>query len=178
MATNDHGVSPRIYALRRDLERGNAAALDEFWTNLTQSGTPLIEECDDDAYHLVTFVWHGDSQTRNVVLISDVFGNALAQSGAFWNGRQGEAEEEWLAPEIARRERVPVRFYLEAGRFENQRDVQTTTILRANRHLRTVLQAKGYDVHYTEFSGGHRVICWQGTLADGLVTLAKPTKSS
>lgn len=102
----------------------------------------------------------------------------LAQSGAFWNGREGDVEEEWLAREIARRERVPVGFYLEAGRFENQRDTESTTILRANRHLRTVLQAKGYDVRYAEFSGGHRVICWQGTLSDGLVALAKPKTSS
>lgn len=103
----------------------------------------------------------------------DVFGNVLAQSGAFGNGRDGEAEEEWLAQEIARRERVPVRFYLEAGLFENQRDVPTTTILRANRHVRTVLQAKGYDVDYSEVSGGHQAICWQGTLSDGLIALVR-----
>jgi hypothetical protein len=38
-------------------------------------------------------------------------------------------------------------------------------------HLRDVLQAKGYDVYYMEFNGGHNYICWQGTLADGLPAL-------
>jgi enterochelin esterase-like enzyme len=37
--------------------------------------------------------------------------------------------------------------------------------------MRTVLQAKGYSVHYAEYGGGHDWICWQGTLADGLMTL-------
>ena len=42
---------------------------------------------------------------------------------------------------------------------------------RENRHIRNVLQAKGYDVHYAEFPGGHDYLCWRGTLAEGLLVL-------
>jgi hypothetical protein len=41
----------------------------------------------------------------------------------------------------------------------------------AHRHLRDVLQAKGYEVHYSEFDGGHEVLCWRGSLAEGLIAL-------
>ena len=40
-----------------------------------------------------------------------------------------------------------------------------------NRHLRDVLTLKGYEVHYSEFNGGHDYICWRGSLADGLLRL-------
>ena len=31
--------------------------------------------------------------------------------------------------------------------------------------------AKGYDVHYHEFPGGHDRLTWRGSLADGLLSL-------
>jgi enterochelin esterase family protein len=38
-------------------------------------------------------------------------------------------------------------------------------------HLRNVLKAKGYEVLYAEFAGGHDVICWRETLAKVLIAL-------
>src|SRR5919199_669093 len=99
----------------------------------------------------------------------ETFGNVLTQSGAFGNGREGECEEEWIARQVATREIVPVRFYLEAGLLENQRDTPHISILRANRHLRTVLQAKGYSIQYTEYSGGHQPLCWRGIVSTRFV---------
>jgi enterochelin esterase-like enzyme len=32
-----------------------------------------------------------------------------------------------------------------------------------------VLRAKGHEVFYQEFQGGHDYLSWRGTLADGLI---------
>ncbi len=101
----------------------------------------------------------------------EIFGSVLSQSGAFWVGREGDVEEEWLAAKFATHKKLPLRFYLEAGLHEKPRDVRHGGLLRANRHLRNVLAAKGYEVHYREFAGAHRYICWRGTFSDGLMAL-------
>jgi enterochelin esterase family protein len=93
------------------------------------------------------------------------FGNVLSQSGAYWWAPQGE-KPEWAARQFAERPKLPVRFYLNAGLLE-----ATTSILPENRRFRDVLLSKGYEVHYSEFNGGHEYRNWRGTLADGLITL-------
>ena len=72
------------------------------------------------------------------------------------------------------RNRLPLRFYLTAGSFEAQfwggpGGVNGT--LESNRHMRDVLLAKGYEVQYQEFIGGHDYLSWRGLLADGLIAL-------
>ena len=63
--------SPRIAALRQDLEAGDAAALQTFWREVEERGTPLIEPLPDDPTHyLVTFVWRGNEDTKNVLVLS------------------------------------------------------------------------------------------------------------
>ncbi len=103
----------------------------------------------------------------------EVFGNVLSQSGAFWwSPRHKEGEEpNWLAREYIAKPRESIRFYLEAGQFEN--DIRGTggQILETNRHLRDVLRAKGYTVFYHEFPGGHDYLTWRGSFADGLLAL-------
>lgn len=48
---------------------------------------------------------------------------------------------------------------------------QGKSILLPNRHLRDVLLAKGYEVHYQEFAGWHTYLNWRGTLADDLIAI-------
>ena len=104
----------------------------------------------------------------------EIFGNALSQSGAFRWKPEGESEHEWLAQQFAIRKKLALKFYLEAGILEVNSLVALgdgPNLIVANRHMRNVLQAKGYDVHYAEFAGGHDYLCWRGTLANGLLAL-------
>jgi len=104
----------------------------------------------------------------------DVFGNVLSQSGAFSFGRPGEEGFEWLAGQIASREQVAVRFYLDAGSLETKslRPVgDAPNLIVANHRLRDVLQEKGCFVHYHEFSGGHDYISWRGSFAEAILSL-------
>lgn len=124
----------------------------------------------------------------------DVFGNVLSQSGAFWwsfehnggvcgsrcpdsGGSGGEysndatTEGNFLVREFLARQKLPIRFFLTAGTFEIDRNGGGGNILESTRHLRDVLLAKGYDVTYEQFVGGHDGLSWRGMLADGLIAL-------
>jgi enterochelin esterase family protein len=108
----------------------------------------------------------------------EVFGNVLSQSGSYhwspgWLERTAAPDTEpgWLTRQFVEAPRRAVRFYLEAGRFE---DGFPLSLLAENRRFRDVLRAKGYAVRYTEFNGGHAHVNWRGSFADGLIELAGP----
>jgi len=109
-----------------------------------------------------------------------VFGKALSQSGSFWwrppllwpkqsesKGTDDEAPE-WLSRRLADSPKAPLQLYLEVGLLESSGYL---SMLDVNRHLRNVLQAKGYRFRYIEFNGRHEFANWQETLGDGLVFL-------
>jgi enterochelin esterase family protein len=102
----------------------------------------------------------------------ETFGNVLAQSGAFWWPVGDDPEPEWLARQFAAQPVRPLRFHLSVG----LREIRATAndgpnLLAANRHLRTVLWAKGYSVDYVEYMGGHDWLCWRAMLPDGIMAL-------
>lgn len=125
----------------------------------------------------------------------EVFGNVFSQSGAFWwspehsggvcaskcpeDGGQrpdpdsgdSRTEGNWMAKQFVTSPKLPVKFFLEAGTFEVDRDRTGADILESTRTLRDVLQAKGYEVHFQQFVSGHEELSWRGTFADGLITL-------
>lgn len=125
-----------------------------------------------------------------------VFGNAMSVSGAFWwspqhnrgicgggrcpdsGGLEGDGftdattEGNFLVKQFLASPKLPLRFYLTAGTFEIDRFGEGGGgILEMTRHLRDVLLAKGYEVHYQQFVGGHDSVPWRGALADGLIAL-------
>lgn len=104
---------------------------------------------------------------------SDVFGNVLSQSGAFWPGKtRDNPEHEWLTRQFESSPKLPVRFVLQAGILEiGPTPLNGPSILATNRHLKDVLKAKGYDVNYSEVAGGHEPLTWRGGLAEGLIQL-------
>jgi enterochelin esterase family protein len=102
----------------------------------------------------------------------EVFGNVLSQSGSYWWGGESLGTHAWLTREYEARERLPVRWYMDVGLLEDmRRSGDVPVMLDANRELRDVLQAKGYDVRYSEYNGGHDQVCWRGTFGDGLACL-------
>ena len=101
---------------------------------------------------------------------SEHFGNVLSQSGSFWWDKDPEdaMPQNWLIEQFVASPRLPVRFYCEVGLRERSAGID---MVACNWHMRDVLRLKGYEVHYTEFSGGHDYVCWRGSLADGLLKL-------
>jgi enterochelin esterase family protein len=101
-----------------------------------------------------------------------VFGNVLSQSGSFWyapNQRESTPdylqERGWLTRQFVSKPRLPLRFYIETGRFEFQAQVFD------HHRIRDVLEAKGYPVIYREYNGGHDYFNWRGTFGDALISL-------
>jgi enterochelin esterase family protein len=94
-----------------------------------------------------------------------VFGLVLSQSGSFQRG---------LPEDFARADKLSLRFYLDVGTLETTPFEQFSSLYHANLHMRDVLIAKGYDVSFQEFPGGHDYLCWRETIADGLVALLAP----
>lgn len=112
---------------------------------------------------------------------SDVIGGVLCQSGSFaltpgypvGKSLNYDTPTNWLAGEFSKRERLPLRFYLEVGLFERVALSYGADMVLEQRRLRDVLRAKGYSVIDSEYYGGHDYICHRGSLANGLIGLLK-----
>ena len=106
---------------------------------------------------------------------SEAIGNVLSQSGSYWitkdwqNARRVAPLTEDtgdLVGEFRKSKRLPIRFYIEVGRFE-----AAGRMLGTNREFRDVLLLKGYPLTYNEVNGGHDDIWWRGSFAGGLISL-------
>jgi enterochelin esterase family protein len=110
----------------------------------------------------------------------ETFGNLLCQSPSFWwtsHTPQPYEEPNYFAHEFLKSPKLPVKFYIDAGSFEIDATGSGISILEPARHVRDILIAKGYDVTYQEFIGGHDYMSWRGTLADGLIALIGTAKN-
>lgn len=107
----------------------------------------------------------------------EVLGKVLAQSGAFQirNGQDRSSQEpEWLARQFITAPRAPISFYLEVGTLENRPEGNDgTSLLASNRHLRDILNARGFAVEYAETYGDHNPVHWRRMLPDALEFLLK-----
>jgi enterochelin esterase family protein len=66
--------SLEIIKLEKEISLGNKNAEDEFWKEIKIKGTPLVGTIENDKQNsLVTFLWRGNSETKNVLIMSPVF---------------------------------------------------------------------------------------------------------
>ena len=72
---DDQPLSPRLATLQARLKSGDRKALDSFWKDISERGAPMVEAAPStDRYVLVTILWRGTEETRNVFVfrIGDV----------------------------------------------------------------------------------------------------------
>jgi enterochelin esterase family protein len=119
----------------------------------------------------------------------ETFGCVLSQSGSYWwypgfstdTQLLGDAPQgEWLTSAFATRPHVPVRIWMNVGVMEvgNTRFPYTANLTLSNRHLRQILNLRGYDVTYEEYVGGHDFITWRDTIHRGLEHFIAPGRAS
>jgi len=164
---------------------GEARALemtfsDPFVKFLTDELLPWVQEkyaLKTDAAHTVLC---GDSLGGLISAYAalrrpDVFGKVIAQSGSFQfkNLNDVDRQPEWLVRQFAKAPESSVFFHFDVGQMEDRPEGNDgTTLLDANRHLRDLLKARGYAVHYVEVYSDHDPVHWRRTLPEALtVTL-------
>ncbi len=102
----------------------------------------------------------------------EAFGVVLSQTGWFRWYPEGDREYHWLARQIAQSTKLPVEFWLQVGNMETAEMLDGgPTQLAANQYMRDTLQAKGYQVTYQEYSGGHDISSLEFPLAQALIEL-------
>lgn len=107
------------------------------------------------------------------LMFPQVFGNVISLSASFW-WAPDSTEYGWLMRKFIARKLSAQKFYLAVGRFETApKSDDSPSQLFINRHMRDVLQAKGYEVLYSEYNGAHEYINWQYKLAEALAFMLK-----
>lgn len=67
--------SEKINKLKRSILEGNEKAIDEFWKEIKENNTPIIEEIKGDTDDvLITFLYEGDKDVENVVVLDGCVG--------------------------------------------------------------------------------------------------------
>lgn len=98
-----------------------------------------------------------------------VFGNVLSLSGSYWWAPKGE-EASWLTRRYRDSPTLPIRFWLQAGRFETQGPdggIYSNTL-----EFEKVLRDKGYAVSFHPWSSGHDYAAWCEAMITGVKDLA------
>jgi enterochelin esterase-like enzyme len=134
---------------------------------------------DQPADHFVTGASYGGLAAMWCgYRLPQIFGNVISQAASLWWGpgfkmtvprSAGGYPAEWLIEQYEHSPRLPVRFWMEAGLMEDRK-----LMIEPNRRMKAVLEAKGYDLTYSEPCGGHDTALWRGTLASALAHMLAP----
>src|SRR4029077_16761246 len=70
---NEKKIDSRAIESLREKIAKDPHAVENFWEEMKRSGTPLVEPiAGEPHYSFVTFVWRGDANTHNVVVVSSL----------------------------------------------------------------------------------------------------------
>lgn len=94
-----------------------------------------------------------------------LFGNVLSLSGSNWWAPEGDAPG-WLTRQYQQSPPYPVRFWLQAGKFETAGP--GGGIYRTTQDFEQVLREKGYRVSFHPSSSGHDYAAWCEALIHGM----------
>jgi enterochelin esterase-like enzyme len=136
---------------------------------------------DDPAQHFVTGASFGGLASMWLgYRLPHVFGNVISQAASLWWGpgfrmdvprSAGGYTPEWLIEQYSQSPRLPVRFWMEIGLLEHP-----ALMIEPNRRMKAVLEAKGYQLKYSEPCGAHDTALWRGTLASALEKMLAPNE--
>lgn len=101
--------------------------------------------------------------------LPDRIGNIISQAAALsylTRPDQPKKVGQMLVEQYEREERLPLRIWLEVGLLEDP-----LKMIEPNRRLKLILEAKGYELYYHEFAGGHDFTLWRGSFAQALLKI-------
>ncbi len=87
----------------------------------------------------------------------------MSLSGSFWWPRPPMAGRS-IQDRLAELDPGGSRFWMAAGLLEPR-------LIEENREVRDLLRARGFDVNYREFCGGHDYVQWRDLLVEGASAL-------
>lgn len=142
---------------------GTLVWLQELVLPLARQHLSLVDVAEaPGAYGVMGASMGGLMAVTTALRLSGTFGRVLSQSGAFHFGgyAAGVVDLVRYLPVL------PLKLWMDVGRYE--------WLLQSNRDMHALLQARGYDVIYHEYNGGHAYVAWRDDLVQGLQHLFPP----
>lgn len=172
------GQIPPVAALLVDnLDRSELLCRDEFADSITNEVMPWLRATypitsDPRKNIMIGSSFGGLAAAFIGFKHSDSCGTVLSQTGWFRWHPEYDPEHHWLARQFMDAPKLPVRFWLQVGNLEMAQMLDGgPTQLDANRYFRDVLQNKGYELSYYEYSGGHDASSLEFPLAKALTEI-------
>jgi len=94
-----------------------------------------------------------------------LFANVISLSGSYWWAPKEDAPG-WLTREYTKSSRYPIRFWIQAGKFETAGPNGGNYI--NNLEFYNILKDKGYEVSFHSWHSGHNYVAWCEALVDGI----------
>lgn len=180
-------IAPMAAVFIGNVDRGEELPCNpEFVSMMTRELLPFVTEKLEIEIVPETTVANGVSYGGLAAMFAGLtapesFGMVASQSGSFWwkpnpmstSDIVGATDEfSWLPEQAAIWPRVDVCIWMEAGTLEGRGFMNVApSLLDSNRHMRNVLRARGYEVEYQEYVGGHDFAHWRNSLGDALIHL-------